>query len=152
MGRFSRPRHDLIQLAGSYASPRVGIGDELQCEIRGMVPVRGWHDGPIMWPTTCELHRRHTLIVTATLAEALRTETVIAIQHHWGVGRSTIHRWKTALGIGVAIATKRVRREICVDMAHDEYANERRSESITPERLARLREHPRGPDRKPRKK
>lgn len=117
----------------------------MQCEIRGMVEVRGWHDAPIMWPLTWEPRKRRTLIVTGDLIRALENESVTAICHHWSVGRTTMQRWKAALKIGHTERSKEIRREICGSMAQDEHANERRKESITPARMANLHAHPRGP-------
>jgi hypothetical protein len=37
--------------------------------------------------------------VTAELARAIRTESVEAMAHWWGVSRWTVRRWRHALGV-----------------------------------------------------
>ena len=141
MGRFTPS--SLTALRGSYTPPRVRVGEELQCEIRGLSVVRDWHDAPIMWPLTWEPHKRRTLIVTGDLVKAMREETLAAVCANWRVGKSTVGRWKRALGIGTTPGTQAVRRTMLDAMAHDQYANQRRREAITPDRLANLHAHPR---------
>ena len=76
MGGFTPS--SLTALRGSYTPPGVRVGEELQCEIRGLSVVRDWHDAPIMWPLTWEPHKRRTLIVTGDLVKAMREETLAA--------------------------------------------------------------------------
>jgi hypothetical protein len=39
------------------------------------------------------------LLVDEQLARAVRSESVAAICHWWGVGRSLVHRWRRAMGV-----------------------------------------------------
>lgn len=88
--------------AAAYSPPRVQIGEEIQCEIRGLVTVVDWSDRPgIMWPR-CGPPRgtrgRRGLIVSGDLTRALRTETQQAVMDIWGVSQITVSRWKVAIG------------------------------------------------------
>ena len=124
----------LRQLSRSYRCPAVRLGDFLQCEIRGLSEVTGWHDGTIVWPETSarlDGAGRRSIIVTADLVMALRTELVSAICYHWGVSRSTVKRWKNALGIGESTATHSLRDDIRRELAADPEINGIRRESGT---------------------
>jgi hypothetical protein len=69
---------DRFRLLGKYRTPRVRVGRVVRCEIRGEVEVVGFTDGPISWPK-CKTTRRHTIIVYADLARAIRRESEQAV-------------------------------------------------------------------------
>lgn len=81
-----------------YQPPRVNPGDWLEDELLGLVQVGGYHDGQIPWP-----YRRrtgaHSLILTATLAKAVKTETAQDIMAWFGVSEGTVWGWRRALGV-----------------------------------------------------
>jgi hypothetical protein len=93
-------------IRGPYAAPACEIGASLKCEIRGRVNVRGLTDAPIPWPWTYDtLSGRGrtsvpTLVVCGDLATAIRTESIQALMHHFGISRKTAYRLRKALGVG----------------------------------------------------
>jgi len=120
-------------LYGPYVAPKCRVGDKLPCEYRGReVTVRGMSDGLIQWPST---RRRgaHSLIVSGDLIRAVRTESSIAVAHHWGVNKPTVWKWRQALGVPKMTAgSTRLR----IDYA---------TETLTPEVRALGREAMRSP-------
>jgi DNA-binding XRE family transcriptional regulator len=87
-------------LHGPYRPPRVKIGRELCCEIRGFVRVKKWSDGRIPWPLAKPPGRAAiAFTLCGSLVKAVRQESSIAIQHWWGVGESVVSRWRKALGV-----------------------------------------------------
>jgi hypothetical protein len=71
----------------------------LACERRGEeVRVGGLTDAPIQWPY---VRRKgpHSLILCGDLVRAVKTESVSAVVHHWGVSPSTVHQWRKALDV-----------------------------------------------------
>ncbi len=84
---------------GPYLGPRLRIGDACQCEIRGLVEVSGWTGAPIAWPQGRAKGRRRAIIVCGDLLRALRHESADALCYHFGVQRSTVWRWRSALKI-----------------------------------------------------
>jgi hypothetical protein len=89
---------------GPYAPPGVDLGDEIQCEIRGLITVHSWSDrGAIMWPMGLRSGAspgRPAMILTGDLVRALRRESAIAVANHWGTTWRTVRVWRRALGIG----------------------------------------------------
>jgi hypothetical protein len=84
---------------GPYRPPKVRIGEQTQCEIRGLVEVADWSDrGDIMWPRARTTTKRG-LIVAGDLVRALRQETELAVSKLWGVAPRTVMKWKDALAI-----------------------------------------------------
>jgi hypothetical protein len=88
-------------VGGPYQPPPCEVGSSLRCLIRGRQTVAGITDAPIPWPWAWQEqgggHR--LLIVCGGLAEAIRTETTLAVAHHWGVGRKLVTGWRRALGV-----------------------------------------------------
>ncbi|HZZ77570.1 MAG TPA: hypothetical protein VFE62_03570 [Gemmataceae bacterium] len=95
--------HERVKLiAGPYRMPRCRIGGVLRCARYGKVIVRGITDAPIPWPYTWVTKYRHpTLILCGDLARAVRTESGVAIKHHFGVGDYLIWQWRKALGVEI---------------------------------------------------
>jgi hypothetical protein len=57
----------------------------------------------IPWPR-CHLAegraRGHGLLIDEELARAVLHESAAAVAHWWGVSKSTVQHWRTALGVG----------------------------------------------------
>jgi hypothetical protein len=94
---------ELFRLLGTYRTPRVRIGTVLSCESRDRdVIVTGYTEGAIPWPVgrpKCQ-RGRSSLVVYGALERAVRRESVVAVCHWFGAGRSTVCRWRRALGVG----------------------------------------------------
>jgi hypothetical protein len=115
-------------LYGPYVAPRCSLGDKLLCEYRGQeVTVIGMTDALIPWPRT----RRSTNaspILCGDLIRAVRTESAMAVAHHWGVSQNTVWQWRRALDVpAMTNGSRRLRIE---------YA----AETLTPEVRAKARE------------
>jgi DNA-binding XRE family transcriptional regulator len=92
-----RDRNRLLH--GPYAAPACRRGDVLACEYRGQdLRVGGLTDAPIPWPRALKTGVP-SLIVCGDLARAVRSESELAIAHHWGVGLTTVWKWRQALGV-----------------------------------------------------
>lgn len=99
------------ELIGSYTTPACRRGDWLHDEIDGRLEVGGLTDAPIPWPRRKKTGRA-SLILTAELAQAVRTESVEAICHWWGVGATKVWQWRRALGVGsITTGTRRLLQE-----------------------------------------
>jgi hypothetical protein len=100
-----------FRLLGTYRTPRCRIGQWVRCAVRGEVQIKAISDGPIPWPM-CQTGTRLGLVVYRGLEKAIRTESVQAIAHWWGVGRCSVWLWKKALGVPASTpGTKRLRVE-----------------------------------------
>src|SRR5437763_1601678 len=84
-------------IGGPYAAPKVQIGDELTDAVRGPVVVGTWSKGPMPWPCI-RTAGRSAFVLAGDLIRAVETESSLAIQHHWGVSASTVHRWRRSIG------------------------------------------------------
>jgi hypothetical protein len=115
-------------LYGPYVAPKCGLGDKLPCEYKGReVTVKGMTDAPIQWPCA-RRNRNASPILCGDLIRAVRTESVMAVAQHWGVGRSVVWRWRRALDVGpMTNGSRRLRIEYAV-------------ETLTPEVRAKARE------------
>jgi len=98
---------DLI--AGPYTPPACRAGDWLGDEIEGATEVGGWTDARIPWPRRKKTGRA-SLIITSELARAVRTESVAAICHWWGVGPTKVWQWRKALGVDTTPGSQRIAR------------------------------------------
>lgn len=85
-------------LAGPYHVPEVRLGDYLDDEIYGRVEVGGWSNGRIPWPRRKKTGK-HSLILCGDLVRAVRTESALAVEYWFGVGATTIAKWRIALGV-----------------------------------------------------
>lgn len=87
---------------GPYHAPAVRRGERLTCLVRDAeCTVTSWSDARICWPRGRRVgaHGGTTIIVTAELARAVRTESAAAVCHHWGVAPSTVANWRRALEV-----------------------------------------------------
>lgn len=95
-----RPRpHVLSRL---YRPPRCRVGGWLRDVLRGKVKVCAISDAPLQWPMTRHQHGggKPFLIVTKELAQAVRTESELAVCYWWGVTAQTVWAWRKRLGVG----------------------------------------------------
>jgi hypothetical protein len=98
-----------FRLLGTYRTPRCHIGQWARCAVRGEVQNKAISDGPIPWPM-CQTWTRLGLVVYLVFLQAVRTESVQAIAHWWGVGKCSLWSWKKELGrLYPARATERQR-------------------------------------------
>lgn len=121
-----------------YQPPRVSAGDWLEDELLGLVQVGGYHDGQIPWP-----YRRrtgaHSLILTSTLAEAVRTEAAQDIMAWFGVSEGTVWGWRKALGVTARNnpGTQRRYKELAASKLTPEAAARGRAKAAQPEARAK---------------
>ncbi len=90
-------------LFAPYRAPQVKYGDTVQCSIRGTVRVVGWkEDGLIVWPLGRPARQagHASLILFGDLERAIRTESELAVAHHWKISITTIWKFRRALGVG----------------------------------------------------
>jgi hypothetical protein len=90
-------------LFGPYRTPRLRRGDRAFCLYRdyAVVVVR-ISDTRIPWPRCRPLdppRKGLGLLVDDELARAVRHESATAVAYWWGVNRSTVHKWRRALGV-----------------------------------------------------
>ncbi len=94
------PDHHSIALIGRYRIPRYRYGEIVADAIRGDVVIVRTSDAPTPWPIgKIPGSRKPGLIVFAGLLDALRTESAVAVCHHWGVTTQTVSKWRGLLGI-----------------------------------------------------
>jgi hypothetical protein len=118
-------------LHGPYSTPAVRIGQKVDCEFRGQeVVVGGLSDGLIQWPTV-KMKGRRSLIVFGDLARAVRTESNMAVAHHWGVACCTVTTWRRALGVEPMNEGSLRLLRLCVGKAQDS--------ARTPEAIEKLK-------------
>lgn len=131
------PPTDLI--AGPYRPPACRVGDWLDDEIAGRVEVGGWTAAPISWPRRKKTGRA-SLILTGEMARAVRTESVAAICHWWGVGATKVWMWRRALGVDTTDGSQRIARR----GVPPEAAARGRVRAAEPDARARMAESKRG--------
>lgn len=118
-------------IAGPYAAPACRAGDWLDDVVDGRLEVGGWTSAPISWPRRKKTGRP-SLILTAELERAVRTESAEAICYWWGVRPTKVWMWRQALGVPRANeGTRKLLRE---------------RTGVPPEAAARGRERARLPD------
>ena len=95
---------DRVQLLfGLYQAPPVKRGDRAFGFVRDSeVVITGWSDAPMSWPRGYAPSERPgggpSLLVDEELARTVRRESATAVCYWWGVGHTTIARWRRALG------------------------------------------------------
>ncbi|GAA5514754.1 hypothetical protein Dcar01_03515 [Deinococcus carri] len=124
-----------------YPIPSVQPGDWLDDVLLGRVQVGGYTNAPIPWPYRRKTGK-HSLILTETLARAVRTEAAKDIQEAFGVSEGTVWGWRKALGVNAQNnpGTQRLYRELVVDKLTPERAAKGRQKALEPEAQTRMRE------------
>ncbi len=101
--------------------------------------VTSWTDAPIPWPRVQPVGQRggSGLLVDETLLLAIRTESVKALTHHFGVGNRCVWCWRRAFGVA-QVGTEGSRRLVTAAGAKGAAASrgKQRSEEYC-DRLAR---------------
>lgn len=135
-----------ITLTRTYHTPRYQYGDIVTDAVRGEVIVTRTSDAPIPWPMAkLPGGRKPGLVVSAGLLEALRTESSVAICHHWGVTGQTVSKWRGLLGIerntsgAKQLWRKRMFPRLPEMHAAIDYASEERSLKISAARTGKPR-------------
>lgn len=127
---------------GPYHPPACQICDWLDDAIDGRVQVGGWTDAPIPWPRRKKTGR-HSPILCGDLVLAVQTESVEAVAHHWGVGPTTVWKWRKALGVDrITYGTRKLLQERTG--VPPEAAALGRQKALTPEVRAKMSETKRG--------
>jgi DNA-binding Xre family transcriptional regulator len=125
-------------LFGPYETPNVEIGDELIDEVRGPVTVNTWSKGLITWPCL-RTEGRSAYVLCGDLARAVRQESSLAVQHWWGVGPATVHRWRKCLGVSNRTAgTVHLHRKWQPEKLSPQVAARGRQKSICTESRAKM--------------
>ena len=127
---------------GPYLPPACRAGDWLDDEIEGRIEFGGWTSAPSPWPRRKKTGRA-SLILTAELARAVRTESVEAICHWWGVRPTKVWMWRQALGVGrVTEGTRALLQERTG--VPPEAAARGRERAASPESIAKMAASKRG--------
>ena len=95
-------RDNVKLLFGPYKPPALTKGDRAFCLYRDcIVVITSWSDAPIAWPRCRRQDPRGGpgLLVDDELARAVRSESLIAIQHWWRVSSQTVKSWWKAFGV-----------------------------------------------------
>jgi len=123
----------------------------VQCLVRGHVIITGLHDGPISWPIgkTARNSRQRFIILFGDLVQAVRVESEQAVARWWGVGLSTVLKWRKALGIGATTeGTRQLRQNRGRDPEHVAGLKEIVARTAPdPDRRAKIAEAKRGKPR-----
>jgi hypothetical protein len=90
-------------LGGPYQAPTLRHGDRATCLYRDAdVIITSWTAAPIPWPR-CRVPGHHGagsgLLVTEELVRAIRTESALALKHHFGVSAHTAWSWRRTFGV-----------------------------------------------------
>jgi hypothetical protein len=93
-------RRTITLIGAPYRSTDFRPGDRVKCRVRGWVTVDGITRGPIRWPYVQQLGGKRSLILCGELERAVRTESVQAVMHYWGVSRTAVRRWRRTIGVG----------------------------------------------------
>jgi hypothetical protein len=87
-------------MLGSYRTPRIRLGHQVECEIRGRVTVLYISDSPIQWPwARSGVRDRPSPVIFRGLSRALRTEAAVEICKAWGITSQTVTKWRKKLGL-----------------------------------------------------
>ncbi len=93
-----RPLDRVKLFFGRYRMSRFKYGDIAFCECYGQVELIGMSSGRIPWPV-CRRGKHRTIALLGDLVKAVRMESSVAIQYWWGVGNSTVGKWRKILGV-----------------------------------------------------
>jgi len=99
-----------------------------------------WSQAPIPWPLgrASRHEKRPSYIICADLLRALQRESNQAIQHWWGVSKTTVALWRVALGIPkYNEGTLRLHREHFPELLSEEVCAEARRLGNLPENRAK---------------
>ena len=126
-------------LYGPYEVPKCRLGDKLVCEYRDReVTVKGMTDARIQWPCARRSVRRSP-IVCGDLVRAIRTESEMAVAYHWGVGDSTVWKWRQALNVPrMTNGSRRLRIEYAIEILTPEVRERGKEAMHSPEVRAKL--------------
>lgn len=135
-----------IALIRRYRTPRYRYGETVTDAIRGAVIVTKTSEAPIPWPMAkLPGGRKAGLVVFKGLEIALRTESALAICHHWGVTPQTVSKWRGLLGIDQKTpGAKRLRRKKLTPVLNEarkliDYTNPERIQKIATARTGKPR-------------
>jgi hypothetical protein len=126
-------------LYGPYKAPKCELGDKLLCEYRDReVAVKGMTNAIIQWPCT-RRNSRQSPIVCGDLVRAIRTESVLAVAHHWGVRDETVWKWRKALNVpAMTNGSRRLRIEYAIETLTPEARAKGKEAMHSPEVRAKL--------------
>jgi len=125
-------------LHGPYRPPKTRRDAKLFCEVRGTVTVGGYHDGPIPWPRV-KKGGRPCLILCGDLVRAVRSESRLAVAHHFGVAEETVWTWRKALGLPqYTEGTRKLRSRVAKGWADSPNLNHGNPIEHTGERRAKV--------------
>lgn len=99
-------------------TPSFRIGDRVQCLAREELIITGLHDARIPWPAGNQSPkaRPRSIVLYADLAQAVRTESEVAVAHWFGVGLFTDWKWRKALRVGATNqGTSRLRSDYALE-------------------------------------
>lgn len=129
-------------LIGPYVAPACHVGDWLDDEVDGRIQVGGWTTAPIAWPRRKKTGRA-SLILCGDLVRAVQVESAEAIGYWWGVGPTTVWRWRQALGVGrVTDGTRRLLQERTG--VPEEASARGRERAASPQSIERMAQSKRG--------
>lgn len=130
-------------LTGPYQAPDCHVDGWLDDEIHGRVQVGGWTHAPLSWPRRKKTGK-HSPILCGDLVRAVQMESVEAICHWWGVGPTTVWKWRQALGVPqVNAGSLKLRLERHPGVPH-EAAARGREKARSPESIAKSADARRG--------
>lgn len=136
-------------LFGPYAAPPFEYGQVVRDEARGDVEIVGLTDARIPWPVG-KIGSAKSLVVYAGLADAVRTESNVAVCFWWGVTPQTVSKWRKALGVGMVTAgTRRLFQENAAQPAVVEGRRKAQAKARDPQRRAKIAAARRGKKRPP---
>jgi hypothetical protein len=137
---FRMNKQERAKLLGKYRSPRFKYGDVVTCAIRGEVKIVGITNARIPWPKCRTGKRSRAIILYGGLADAVRTESAVAVAYWFGVGVDKVTNWRIALGVrrkteGTSALMSRWAPETC----QSKLANRKRMPTLkSPERNAKF--------------
>ncbi len=83
---------------GPYRTPLLRRGARVMCAIHGELIVEGLTDGRIPWPIGRGARQR-SIVLFRDLERAVERESFQAVAYWWGVGATTVAKWRWALKV-----------------------------------------------------